>query len=61
MYVMNISSSERGFAGELRSLGEGALPSRDWEGGGLRGALVIGFRRGRFQGSPRYLCRHPWH
>lgn len=28
MYVMNISSPERGLAGELRSPGEGALPSR---------------------------------
>lgn len=40
MYVMNISSPERGFAGELRSPGEGVLPSRACEGGGLRGVLA---------------------
>ena len=48
MYVMNISSPERGFAGELRSPGEGALPSRAWEGGGLRGVLAIASQRCRF-------------
>lgn len=33
MYVMNISSPACGLAGELSSPGEGALPSRAWEGG----------------------------
>ena len=50
MYVMNISSPEHGFARELRSPGEGALPSRAWEGGGLRGVLAIASQRCRFQG-----------
>lgn len=53
MYVMNISSPERGFAGELRSPGEGMLPSRAWEGGGLRGVLAIASQRCRFSKAHR--------
>lgn len=58
MYVMNISSLERGFAGGLRSPGEGALPSRDWGRGPERGA---GNRvsETRFQGSPP-TPQTPW-
>ena len=61
MYVMNISSPERGFAGELRSPGEGVLPSRACEGGGLRGVLAEeASQRCRFQGPPTCSRRHPW-
>lgn len=62
MYVMNISSPEHGFARELRSPGEGALPSRAWEGGGLRGVLAIASQRCRFKAHPPAPPRgHPWH